>query len=813
MVNDFVSNNKKNLQMTKDEKKEPKQKPHQRRKSLRDPFFPIFRRSSIRNNEEVYLDNNATTMVLDPVAEVASNLMQISFGNPSSSHIAGVRAKHLIESSRALAAEVIGCEPNNIIFTSGATEGIQTAIVSTLLTVKHNFPEKCNEDHYLLYGATEHKAVPNTLQHWNHALQINATILAIPVDLNGLLDLEFIARYSAKSLMICTMAVNNETGVFQDLSKLEQVIRQSSTYEVPWMVDCVQALAKTDLCLSQTSINYAPFSGHKLYAPKGVGLLYVREDSPCTPFIAGGGQESGIRSGTENTPGIAAFGKVFSLLLEKQLFKTEETLKLYRQQLADTLTEVFPGIVWNHSFKHSVPTTLNFSVKGVSSKEVMDLFDAAAIRVSAGSACSSSTARSFVLDAMGVPSWQSESAIRLSFGPATSQDQIDYYCTAIRSIKPALAHCCLVLSDSREMANSYAQSGLIELRLDDHCCWVYIDSNSKQMLIIDPLAGLVERLSRWVECQHLSVMAVIETHQSEGLHSCATLLRNVLSYSIPKQYQRTDECGWPLQTEQDSKIEIGGSCFTQLTVGDSQFVRFDTPGVAQSCFSLLMRQRQVTKIAIVGRLLQPGCQNKCAFPNEQEVNLKQYKQSLTLLRQLVSDDCLLGCSYDPDQLFFTTLALAMTERPMLTPLLCDEQKTQKNVDHLLSPTKDSRQPKELKGLVQLTDLEEKFSLPSEVILEFLRQNEQAVVLDLREAYESDMADIKSLFNLSRAAINVPLTKLTEFIMNSEYGFDTPMLLVCRTGKRSILGCQVMERVGYKSVYSIVGGIALYNSQP
>ena len=152
--------------------------------------------------------------------------------------------------------------------------------------------------------ATEHKAVPESLKHWNNILEINAEVKAIPVNRDGDLDLEFIANEVPNALMICTMAVNNETGVYQDLARLEKVIRDNNA-GIYWMVDCVQALGKTSLDLANTSIDYAPFSGHKLYGPKGIGFVYIRENAPFTPFIAGGGQEGGLRSGTENLPGLS----------------------------------------------------------------------------------------------------------------------------------------------------------------------------------------------------------------------------------------------------------------------------------------------------------------------------------------------------------------------------------------------------------------------------------------------------------------------------------------------------------------------------
>ena len=396
----------------------------------------------------IYLDANATTQVLPQAASAALSTMETLFGNPSSSHVTGLQAKQIVDKTRQQAKRIVGADEGKIIFTSGATEGIQTAILSALVNVKKTLDKSINNNksYSLLYGATEHKAVPESLKHWNEILEINAEIKAIPVNEKGQLDLEFIANEVPNALMICTMAVNNETGVYQEISLLDETIR-SNNLHVAWMVDCVQALGKTDLSLAQTSIDYAPFSGHKLYAPKGIGFMYVKEKTPFTPFIAGGGQESGLRSGTENLPGLAALSVIFDMLLDESesSFTSVENLHSFRQQIVSALTQAFPAIAFNHSFENSVPTTINFAIPGFSSKEIMDLFDSANVRVSSGSACSSKVTRSFVLDAMGLPAWQSESAIRMSFGPAMTQAEIDNACSRIVFAAQALEQSCLVL--------------------------------------------------------------------------------------------------------------------------------------------------------------------------------------------------------------------------------------------------------------------------------------------------------------------------------------------------------------------------------
>ena len=298
----------------------------------------------------IYLDANATTPVYSEIAKEVMHCMEVEFGNPSSSHITGLKAKRLMEDTRQLGKQLIGAEKGRLLFTSGATEGIQTSVVSALIAARTNTIEKP----VLLYGATEHKAVPNTLKHWNELLEINAEMLAIPVDSKGILDHDFIAKHIKNALLICTMMVNNETGAAQDITALDKVIRDNNP-NVFWMVDCVQGLGKQALNLDKTSINYAPFSGHKLYAPKGIGFLYLSENAPLTPFIAGGGQESGARSGTENLPGIAGLKKLFELMLENtdSVFKPVDELNGYREQLASALTYTFDEIVFNNDFSAS----------------------------------------------------------------------------------------------------------------------------------------------------------------------------------------------------------------------------------------------------------------------------------------------------------------------------------------------------------------------------------------------------------------------------------------------------------------------------
>ncbi len=388
---------------------------------------------------EIYLDTNATSPVLPAAAAAAMAVMQDGFGNPSSSHATGLRARALRESVRASAGRVVGAGDGRLMFNSGATEGIQTAVLSALCAVRERRArgDACGD--IVLIGATEHKAVPESLAHWNRLLGTGLELRVLPVDGDGRHRLDVLRALAPRVALVCTMAANNETGVVSDLHGIEAVLRDTGS-DALWLVDCVQALGKLPLDLAASRIDYAPFSGHKLYAPKGIGMLYVRRGAPYTPLMCGGGQEDGQRSGTENMAGIAALGAVFSALERGDTFRDGAALLACRARLVAALEAALPGIVFNAPLAQSLPTTINFSVPDVASATLLDLFDAAGMRVSAGSACSAGKAgSSYVLDAMGVPAWRSAAAVRLSFGALFDDASLDLACERIARCGAALA--------------------------------------------------------------------------------------------------------------------------------------------------------------------------------------------------------------------------------------------------------------------------------------------------------------------------------------------------------------------------------------
>ena len=741
---------------------------------------------------EIYLDNNATTPVLPMAAEAAMHVMQRGFGNPSSSHATGIKAKAELETTRALARQLIGARSGDIVFTSGATEGIQASIVSALMAARAQ--GKTGAATLLLYGATEHKAVPESLKHWNRVLQLNATVKAIPVDQHGVLDNDFIREHLSAAVMICTMAANNETGVKQDLVALEQLIR-SVNPQVYWMVDCVQALGKMSLNIADTSIDYAPFSGHKLYAPKGIGFLYVRKDTPYQPFIAGGGQESGLRSGTENLPGIAALHAIFSELAKSSgsAFQTEATLWHYRQQLIAALQQVFPALVLNSDIPHVVPTTINFSVPGFYSKDIMDLFDAAGIRVSSGSACSSKVPSSFVLDAMGLDSWRSQGAIRLSFGPAMTKAECEHACQAIAALKAVVSKHCLVLTDATPTLEIHAR-GLLQLKHEALCSYVLICPDSLEALVIDPVLPLAGRIANIIQGHGLQLKAVLDTHVHQDHQSARTELLTLLGN--PCATSGCDVLGWPEHS-------------TEIQLGPYQLTRLATPGHTPEAVSILLHKQQQLLCAFTGDVILPGGVGRTDLPGG---DISTLANSIRLLAGKVGQQTLLLSSHDYAQRFFTSLALAATEQPLIQALLNNQPQTEWQPQLQQQAVTLQQASSYFCGLVEVSLSDATDVIAPEQLAAFLQQWPQMQVVDVREPHEQSAGALAqylpAAYLAQHSVQEIPLSKLADAVIHRQLNTEQPLLLVCRSGNRSLVACKVLGRLGFKQVFNLKGGTAL-----
>ncbi len=737
---------------------------------------------------EIYLDANATTPVLPQARAAALAAMSEDFGNPSSIHSTGLKARALMDAVRARAQRLLGAGQGQLLFTSGATEGIQTAVLSALRALRERRDAGEPIGSLLLYGATEHKAVPEALKHWNELLGLKLEVRAIPVGTDGRHDLAWLRLQAPRAGLVCTMAANNETGVVSDLDGIEEALGASRTF---WMVDGVQGLGKLDLRLATRRIDYAPFSGHKLYAPKGIGLLYVREGAPVTPLLAGGGQEGALRSGTENMSGIAALGAVLAALEDGQTFRDAATLTRYRDRLAQALQDAFPGLVFNAPLDLCLPTTLNFAVPGLSSRLLLDLFDAADVRVSGGSACSAAKAQpSYVLQAMGLPEWQTAAAVRLSFGPAADEQLIAEACARIHACGESLRESCLTGTVAQE---GTPLTPITRYVVDGACCWLLADPGSRTAVVIDPLPELNERLERLLRCQDYRLLAVLDTHSHGDHASSGPALRAALPDRL--LHAEVDALGWPLGLE-------------RLQLGEQTLRRLALPGHTADSTAYLLGQGTQVRVAFVGDTVMPGALGRTDFPVSEPLALRD---SLRRLADALQPGSLLAPGHDYENRFATTLGTEAAHQPLLAGALNG------SLDALGLASAKAEFERGL-GLTEYQTMacgarvcsgpEPTPELDAQGLRELLRRRPETLMVDVREPYEQRLSLLPELGPVQLQA--VPLSILVDSLPQwLALPAETPVVFFCRSGNRSDQAARALRRLGHEAAYTLAGGLALW----
>lgn len=775
---------------------------------------------------EIYLDANATTQVCPQAAQAASDAMKDLYGNPSSSHTSGLRARNILETTRELARAVLGADSGQMVFTSGATEAIQMGVFSALCDLRKKrdaaSPEQLAgaEAPVLMYGATEHKAVPQAIQHWNELLGLNAEILVIPVDSQGVLDFEFLKQHAKRAGLICTMAVNNETGVITDLDRVEKVIRgQNPT--CAWLVDCVQAIGKFELNLAKTTIDYATVSGHKIFAPKGIGLLYVRESAPLVPLFAGGGQEDGARGGTENLPGVAAIAAVLQMLADSptRTFAAIEQLSGYRKQLMAALTKAFPAIAINAPASQTVPTTINFAVQGFLSRELTDLFDAAGIRVSSGSACGATATSSFVLDAMKVQPWQSFGAIRMSFSPLASQTEIDAACQRIDQVGDVLNDSCLVVANNAESISGQDLDGLIQLKSGPNCTWLLMDSKTRQCVIIDPFEELAERVETIVRCRRSKVVAVLDTHAHVDHDSCRRELLGALSKFQTESANTDDLLGWP--TEPGGECQLGdGTTAPWISVSDDLVMaKIDLPGHTLISSAYLVGHLEDGKLlpenvrfAFTGDTILMDGIGRTDFPCS---SMEKMYASLRRIPAVVGPKTVICPTHDYNTEFATTLETERKGNSFLNSLL-DTDKPLSYEDYAaVKPGLDEQIVGDSTCTLVCGLIKKEIANEDNVSVDLktLVSDQDLLVIDVREPHEFAFEQRWAELGFDERPRNVPLTQLSGFLPEVLSGDlkDRRIVFVCRSGKRSGRAAEIARRLGLEQVRHIAGGLALNTS--
>lgn len=374
----------------------------------------------MKATQPIYLDYNATTPLAPEVAAAMRPWLETNFGNPSSSHAYGLRARQAVATARAEVAALIGAQADEILFTGSATEANNLA----LLGVTRALPEK----RHIVVGAAEHPAV---MQPALHLRESGWALTVVPVDATGRVSpKDVVAALRPDTALVSVMHANNEVGALQPIAEIVAVAHTNGSLV---HTDAAQSAGKVTLDAATLGVDLMTLAGHKMYAPKGIGALYVKPGTPLKPVLFGADQEHGLRPGTENVPHIVGFGEA-AWLARASLPQATIRLATLRDALHQGLLATVAGLQLNGHPAERLPNTLHVSFPDVSGKELLGSV-AEAIAASVGSACHSDTdAVSGVLAAMGVAPSRARGAIRLSVGRYTSEDEIE---TAIRTLAGA----------------------------------------------------------------------------------------------------------------------------------------------------------------------------------------------------------------------------------------------------------------------------------------------------------------------------------------------------------------------------------------
>ncbi len=362
----------------------------------------------------IYLDNNATTQVAPEVFEAMEPYLKDSYGNPSSAHALGQEMRNAVERARDQVAELLGAGgASEIVFTSCGSESDNWAI--------GGFLEQNPTRRHIITTRVEHEAVRNLCEH---LAAIGYEVTWLDVDRNGELDLDDLRRALRRDTgLVSVMLANNETGVLFPIEEIGRIVRENS--EAVFHVDGVQAVGKIPINLRAWPVDLFAVSGHKFHAPKGIGALYIRDGVALPPFIIGGGQERGRRSGTEAVPNIVALGRACQLARQ---FTEHQGTRALRDRLEDEVLARFPQARLNGTADRSkrLPNTANISFEGLEGGEILTMLDDEGICVSTGSACNSDSQDvSAVLRAMKIPYQAARGSIRFSLGRYNTAEEID----------------------------------------------------------------------------------------------------------------------------------------------------------------------------------------------------------------------------------------------------------------------------------------------------------------------------------------------------------------------------------------------------
>jgi len=364
----------------------------------------------------IYMDNNATTRIAPEVLDAMMPYLTEYYGNPSSMHTFGGQVGQAIHQARQAIADLIGAAPEEIVFTSCGTESDSTAILSALQT----FPEK----NHVVTTRVEHPAVKNLCDNLEIFTGRKYHTTRLQVDADGTLDLQnFKDSLTDDTAIVSVMWANNETGVIFPVEEMAKIAKERG---ILFHTDAVQAVGKIPINLKETAIDFLSISGHKLHAPKGVGVLYVRKGTPFVPFLKGGHQEHGRRGGTENVASIIGLGKACELAAA-HMVEENTRVRTLRDKLEKGLLTTIPKALLNGHPEQRLPNTANVSFEYVEGEAILLHMNQFNICASSGSACTSGSLEpSHVLRAMGVPFTAAHGSIRFSLSVYNTEEEVDF---------------------------------------------------------------------------------------------------------------------------------------------------------------------------------------------------------------------------------------------------------------------------------------------------------------------------------------------------------------------------------------------------
>lgn len=374
----------------------------------------------------IYLDNSATTRPHPQVVETVRRAMESYYGNPSSLHHKGVEAESVLKQARAVAAQYLGCKPGEIIFTSGGTESNNTAIKGVAFQYQ-------SRGKHIITSQVEHPAVYDVCKQMEG---LGFLVTYLPVDRDGRVSVEDVKRaMRPDTILVSIMHVNNELGTIQPIVEIGQYLKNFP--KVLFHVDAVQSIGKVPIRIKDSGIDLLSISAHKFYGPRGAGILFKREGLIIHPLLMGGGQEGGVRSGTENLPAIAGMAKAFRILED---MGTVESIRLQGllQQLREGISGI-DGCIVNTPETGAAPHIMNLSVPGVKAEVLLHALEEKGFLISTKSACSSKANEpSRVLTAVGIERDCALSSLRISLGRENKTDDIKPFISALEQCVKSL---------------------------------------------------------------------------------------------------------------------------------------------------------------------------------------------------------------------------------------------------------------------------------------------------------------------------------------------------------------------------------------